>query len=290
MRLAAKWRPDWRWEVDLATVPRRSIRIGGESVDVLKMGAGQPLVLVPGLAGGWKLLWPLARSLSRHYEVHLCGLRGDGETWTGLEGKPFGAGDLSAYALDLREMIDRIGLTAPAVMGVSFGGAVALQLAIEYPESVSALTVYGADARFQTSIASTIARRVLERYQLPSDSPFVNQFFHILYGQKPEPGPVVDFVIERIWETGQGVMARRLAQLESFDITDELWRLDVPTLIQAGSLDVVVPAGRQRMLAGAIAGARFQSIEGAGHIGFLTHRAEVVRGVRRHLSRVRATV
>jgi pimeloyl-ACP methyl ester carboxylesterase len=139
-------------------------------------------------------------------------------------------------------------------------------------------------------MASAIARRVLERYPLPNNSPFVNQFFHLLHGKKPEPGPLVDFVVDRIWETGQGVMARRLAQLESFDVSERLWQIDVPTLVLAGSRDVVVPASRQQALAGAIAGAQFQVLEDAGHIGFLTHRAEVVRGVCRHLKRARAAV
>jgi len=290
MRLAAKWRPDWTWEVDLGTEPPESVMIGGGWVDVLRLGSGRPLVLVPGLAGGWKLLWPLAQSLSRHFEVHLCGLRGDRNPWIGLDGGPGMPWDLSEYANDLKHVIDRLGLSAPAVMGVSFGGAVALQFAAEYPESLGALMVYGADSRFRASIASTIARRVLERYPLPSDSPFVNQFFHLLYGRKPEPGPMVDFVVERIWETGQDVMARRLAQLESFDISDRLWRIDVPTLVQAGERDVIVPAARQRLLAESIAGATFQSVADSGHIGFLSHRAEVVRGVRRHLRRVGAMV
>jgi pimeloyl-ACP methyl ester carboxylesterase len=235
-------------------------------------------------------LWPLAQSLARHFQVHLCGLRGDRDPWIGLDGGPGVPWDLSEYAHDLKELIDRLGLSAPAVMGVSFGGAVALQFAAEYPEGLSSLMVYGADSRFRTSLASTIARRVLERYPLPSDSPFVNQFFHLLYGRKPEPGPMVDFVIERIWETGQGVMARRLAQLESFDISDQLWRIDVPTLVQAGERDVIVPASRQRVLADSIAGARFQAIADSGHLGFLTHRADVVRGVRQHLLRVGAMV
>ena len=105
-------------------------------------------------------------------------------------------------------------------------------------------------------------RRVLERYPLPSDSPFVNQFFNLLYGRKPEPGPLVDFVVQRIWETGQGVMARRLAQLESFDVSDQLWRIDVPTLVLAGGRDVIVPPSRQQALADAIAGAAVQVIAG----------------------------
>lgn len=290
MRLAAKWRPNWRWEVDLEPEPPQSYSIGGEWVDVLKMGRGQPLVMLPGLAGGWKLVWPLARRLSRHYEVHVCGLRGDTDPSTGLEGGPGVPWDLSEYAHDLRDLLDRLDLGAPAVLGVSFGGAVALQYAIEYPSGLGSLMVYGADSRFRTSMASTIARRVLERYSLPTDSPFVNQFFHLLYGKKPEPGPVVDFVARRIWETGQGVMARRLAQLESFEVSEQLWRIDVPTLVQAGERDVIVPAARQRALAEAIPGAQFRTIADAGHIGFLTHQAEIVRGVRRHLARANAVV
>lgn len=290
MRLAAKWRPDWNWEVDLGPEPLQPVLVSGEWVDVVRMGRGRPLVLVPGLAGGWRLLWPLARQLSRHCEVYLCGLRGDRDPWIGLEGGPGVPWDLSDYAHDLKDLIDRLDLSSPAVMGVSFGGAIALQFAIDYPQSLSSLMVYGADSRFRTSIASTIARRVLERYPLPTDSPFVNQFFHLLYGKKPDPGPVVDFVIRRIWETGQRVMARRLAQLESFDIAEQLWRIEVPTLVQAGGRDVIVPASRQRLLAESISGARFRTIEDSGHIGFLTHRVEVVRGVRQHMARVHAVV
>jgi len=232
----------------------------------------------------------LAQSLARDFQVFVFGLRGDRDPWIGLDGGPGVPWDLSEYAHDLKDLMDRMGLSAPAVMGVSFGGAIALEFAVQYPQSLGALLINGGDARFRTTIASAIARRVLERFPLPSNSPFVNQFFHLLYGKKPEPGPIVDFVNERIWETGQGVMARRLAQLESFDITDQLWRVDVPTLVMAGGRDVIVPAVRQRALADSISGAEFQVIEDAGHIGFLTHRAEVVRGVRRYLKRVKAVV
>jgi 3-oxoadipate enol-lactonase len=146
------------------------------------------------------------------------------------------------------------------------------------------------EARFQRTIGSTIARRALERFPLPSDNPFINQFFHLLYGAKPEPGPLVDFVVDRIWETDQRIMAQRLAQLESFDVSDRLWRIDSPTLVLAGARDVIVPVARQRAMAEGISGARFELIANAGHVGFLTHRAEVVRDIRRHLRAVKATV
>ena len=291
MRLAAKWQSAWPMSLPVPEEGRRSrVRLGGELVDVIRMGKGLPLVLVPGLAGSWRLLLPLARRLAHRFEVITYGLRGDSFPSPGSGGQPGDVLDIGGYADDLAALIEQLGLDRPAVFGVSFGGAIALELAVEHPSSLGALIVQGADARFGCTIGSSIARRVLERFPLPSDNQFVNQFFNLLHGAKPEPGPLADFVVERIWETDQSVMARRLAQLESFDISDRLWQIDVPTLVLAASKDAIVSAARQKRLASSIPGARLEIVEGAGHIGFLTHANEVVRQVRRHLQKVNAIV
>jgi pimeloyl-ACP methyl ester carboxylesterase len=269
---------------------RDQIRLGDEAVDVIRMGKGDPLVLVPGLAGSWKLLLPLARLLARRYEVITYGLRGDGLPSAGFLAPQSRVWDIGGHADDLASLIEQLGLESPAVLGVSFGGAIALELAVERPTLLGALIVQGAEARFRTTIGSSIARRVLERFPLPSNNGFVNQFFNLLHGSKPEPGPLVDFVVERIWETDQSIMAQRLVQIEHFDVSDCLWKIEVPTLVVAGSRDAIVPAARQRELAGAITDARFELLEGAGHIGFLTHRDTFVRQVHRHLRRVKASV
>ena len=81
-------------------------------------------------------------------------------------------------------------------------------------------------------------------------------------------------------------MARRIGLLETFDVSDRLWRIDVPTLVLGGSRDVVVPGastgpGRRDP------GRRFEALEGAGHVGFLTHRDEIVRHVGSLIRQVR---
>jgi pimeloyl-ACP methyl ester carboxylesterase len=290
MRLAAKWRTPWTVDSN-GTDERRieTIRLGTESFEVVRMGQGIPLLLVPGLAGSWKLLVPLARLLSQHFDVIVPGLRGDAFAWE-LDGQPRRVCDLGEYVQDLDFLIDRLRLESPVLFGVSFGGAIALEFAVEYPHRLGGLILNGVEGRFHRTIGSTIARRALERFPLPSDSPFINQFFHLLFGAKPEPGPLVDFVVDSIWETDQSVMAERLARLESFDVTDRLWRIDVPTLVLAGARDVIVPVAQQRALADEISGSRFQMIPNAGHVGFLTHRAEIVRDIRRHLGGVAAAV
>jgi len=291
MRLAAKWQTSWTMvSPGIDQEQLESIRLGDECVDLLRLGHGDPIVLVPGLAGSWKLVLPLARSLARHFQVFVYGLRGDRSPWGGYDDVLRRVSDIGEHANDLARLIEKLELDCPAVLGVSFGGAIALEFAAEHPHHLGALIVHGAEARFRTTLGSTIARRVLERFPLPSDNRFVNQFFNLLYGAKPEPGPLIDFVVDRIWETDQSVMAQRLAQLELFDVSDRLWRIDVPTLIVAGARDAIVPAARQRALAEAISGARFQTVENAGHVGFLTHQAELVRNVQRHLQEAKAAV
>jgi pimeloyl-ACP methyl ester carboxylesterase len=291
MRLAAKWRGSWSVLADGSDRGRvEEACVDGEWVDVVRLGDGEPIVLVPGLAGSWKLLVPLAQHLARHFEVLIYGLRGDRFHAGGTESEVRRSCEIGRHARDLASLLDQWGLESPTVFGVSFGGAIALELAAEFPERVGALIVHGAEAQFRPTIGSTIARRVLERFPLPSDNRFVNQFFHLLYGSKPEPSPLVDFVVERIWETDQTIMAHRLAELETFDISERLWRIEAPTLVLAGARDVIISAARQRGLAEQIAGARFELLENAGHVGFLTHTAEVVKNVRRHLRRVAAAV
>lgn len=291
MRLAAKWDGSWSLITPFTDLSKRSrVLLRDQPFEVVRMGQGDPLVLVPGLAGSWKLLMPLARRLVRHFEVISYGLRGERLGGPGSMPPAGCRGDIATHADDLGSLIQRLGLERPVVFGVSFGGAIALELAAEQPHRIGSLILHGADSRFRTSLGSSVARRVLERFPLPDDNRFVNQFFNLLHGTKPQPGPLVDFIERRIWETDQSVMAQRLAQLESFDVSDRLWRIDTPTLVLAGSKDVIVPAARQRVLAQSIAGARFESIEGAGHIGFLTHGQQVARLVRRHIRSAKTSV
>jgi len=273
MRVAAKHRGDWgpdlaAWEGDV----ERRLLFGQGVIEVARLGRGEPILMVGGLAGGWKLLAPLARLLARRHEVILYGLRGDRGPST--NSAPETIGD---HARDLAFLIDRLGLERPALFGVSFGGAVALEYAAEHPGRLGSLTLLGVEARYRETLGARIARRVLERYPLPKDNAFVNQFFHLLHGGPPVSAALAEFLVERCWDTDQGVMARRLQALASFDVADRLDRIDARTLVIAGLKDVVVAPARQRDLARSIPDARFVCLPEAGHVGFLTHRSDVAR-------------
>jgi pimeloyl-ACP methyl ester carboxylesterase len=228
-------------------------------------GDGPPLVLVPGLAGGYELLGPLARILAQHFRVISYQLRGEDDCFALRQ-----RFDLRDLVEDLREFLDWMGLESPNVLGVSFGGTLALELAARHPHRLRTLTVQGAGSRFESGLLQQVAGLILSRYPLPPDSPFVNQFFNLLFGAKQRPGPLFQFVTRQCWQTDQSVMAHRFHLVESFDIEARLHRITAPALILAGERDLLVSPQNLTKLAGGVANAKLVSLRGCGHLAFVT--------------------
>jgi pimeloyl-ACP methyl ester carboxylesterase len=227
-------------------------------------GEGEPLVLIPGLAGGFELLGPLAGLLARDFRVISYQLRGEDDCFS-LR-RHF---DLTDLVEDLREFLDWMSLEAPPVLGISFGGVLGLELAVRWPHRLQALALQGTGARFESSLLQQIAGMILARYPLPSDNSFVNQFFNLLFGGKQEPGPLFEFVTRRVWQTDQSVMAHRFKLIESFDITPRLRRVRVPALVMTGSRDLIVSPENREELAAGIARSRQVELPG-GHLASVT--------------------
>lgn len=238
-------------------------------------GDGPPLVVVPGLAGGMDLMEPLVRALSRSFRVISLDLRGEDDCFA-LR-RRFGLGDL---ADDLTHFMDWFGLESPAVLGVSFGGAVALELALRRPGRMRALMVQGVGPRFEPGFLQRIAGAVLARYPLPADSPFFNQFFNLFFGMKQPAGDVFDFVTRTCWRTDQGVMAHRFGLMERAEFAARARGVRCPTLLLAGDRDVLVSRAGLNELATALPDARAVRLGGAGHLASVTHAERVAAEAR----------
>jgi pimeloyl-ACP methyl ester carboxylesterase len=244
-------------------------------------GEGPPLVLVPGLAGGYELLGPLARLLARDFRVISYQLRGEDD--------PFALRrrfDLCDLVEDLAEFLDWQGLERPALMGVSFGGVLALEFAARFPWQLRSLVVQGAGGRFERGLLQQVAGAVLARYPLPPDSPFVNQFFNLLFGGRQKPGPLVEFVTRQCWQTDQSVMAHRFHMVEHFDLGDRAQRIRVPARLLVGDRDLLVSEGSLRDLCAGIPQARLTRLARCGHLAFVTRPALVADEVQRCLANV----
>jgi pimeloyl-ACP methyl ester carboxylesterase len=242
-------------------------------------GEGPPLVLVPGLAGGFDLLGPLARLLARDFQVISYQLRGEDDCFA-LR-RRF---DLPDLVEDLHEFLNWYGLERPPVLGVSFGGVLALELAARRPHRLQSLVIQGAGARFERGLLQQVAGMVLSDYPLPPDSPFVNQFFNLLFGSRQKPGPLFEFVTRQCWQTDQGVMAHRFRLVETFDLGRRLDRIRVPTLILSGDRDLLVSPQSLQTLVDGIPQSHLVRLPGCGHLAFVTQPLRVAEEVKQFLS------
>jgi pimeloyl-ACP methyl ester carboxylesterase len=236
------------------------------------------LVLIPGLAGGFELLGPLARILASEYRVVSFQLRGEDDPFA-LR-RRFGLSDL---VNDLSEFLEYQCLECPALMGVSFGGVLALEFACRFPFRLRKLVIQGAGARFERGLLQQVAGLVLARYPLPNDSPFVNQFFNLLFGSKQKPGPLFHFVTRQCWETDQSVMTHRFHLAEQFSLDGRMERIRVPTLLMAGDRDLLVSRRSLADLCDGICDARVAALKGCGHLAFVTQPERVAEETRRFL-------
>ena len=242
-------------------------------------GDGPPIVLIPGLAGGYELLGPGIRQLSQHFRVISYQLRGEDDSF--VLRRPFQLQDL---VKDLEEFLDWLVLENPILMGVSFGGIIGLEFASRRPYRVQNLILQGVGAKYEPGLIQRVAGMVLSRFPLPTDNPFVNQFYNLLFGGKQRNKSLFRFVTGQCWKTEQCVMAHRLKLVEQFDMESRLEQIQAPTLILSGNRDILVSKRSLRSLHNGLVDPTLVRLTGAGHLGFVTQPERVAKEVLQFVS------
>lgn len=104
-------------------------------------GMGTDVVLVHGLGASHAFWYPkVAPALARRYRVTVYDLRGHGRS--GMPGSGYGA---AAMVADLEALLDALDIRRARLVGHSWGGLIALELALRRPRRVTAVVV--ADSR-----------------------------------------------------------------------------------------------------------------------------------------------
>lgn len=206
--------------------------------------AGEPLVLLHGFTGSmaqWTVVRPL---LAAERRVIAYDLRGHGSTDAPDDLATY---TMAAYAEDLRALLDALGVDRAHVLGSSFGGMVALEFALRYPERLRSLILSDTSAgprctELSEMIAARedrIARELADAHE-QGKSPFIERRPPTDGGANGATGQRADTPPRRI--TLQGFLGGGKARAERADHHEDLGRLTMPVLIIAGDRDVLVPA------------------------------------------------
>jgi proline iminopeptidase len=271
-------------------MPTMSIR--GVSLFVEVVGHGSPLLLMHGGPGLDHVSLTPFRELADRHTVILYDHRCNGRS-TGAAVESMTFENLTADADALREAL---GFERWAVLGHSFGGHVALEYVLRYPERVSQLILMdtAGDARWsQEHAAEILAGRgydaktvaVARRFYCGriTSNDFVRASFRLLpaYDHQFSLLRLAREMLEGGWrmKTRPEALIFGGKMMRGWNVMDRLGEIGVPTLVLAGRDDFLFPPESQALLAAGIPNARLRIIERAGHNPQSERTAETIRAV-----------
>ena len=242
-------------------------------MNIVDVGNGAPVVLVPGIQGRWEWMKPAVDTLASRCRVVTFSLA-DEPTCGGHFDASHG---FDCYVDQIRQAMDLAGLQTATVAGVSYGGLVAAAFAARYPERVAGLILVSAippqwtpNARVRFYLR---APRILSPLFVLNSLRMYKEIAAATPGVLPGVGAALRHGLNVVTHMmSPGRMARRVHLLESVELDRSLADMHLPTLVITGEarLDNVVPVRLTEEYMQVWPHAERVTIGRTGHIGLIT--------------------
>jgi len=233
-----------------------------------------PLILIPGIQGHWEWMRPAVDALRATRDVRTFSLNVEDGT-----GDPF-----AQWVARIDKEIEHAGAARAVIVGVSFGGLVAMHYAAVRPERTAALVLVSAPSP-RMRLGQSEALLVRNPYTVLPLLPFYGA--RALQRLLPEVWTAHDTWVARLgflatygWQVVRKPIrpsqsARWVREWQARDLAAECARVTAPTHIITGdpALDRVVPAASTLDYLTLISGATASTLERTGHIGLVSRPA-----------------
>jgi len=243
-------------ELPTPTTSMEILDVAGTRVWYGRSGTGHPVVLLHGWGASSATMALVHDDLARGYDVTAVDLPGHGRS--GLPPDPWGTADFAACVL---AMMDRLRISRPHILGHSFGGRVALDLAARYPDRIHKLVLVSSAGllpprsvgyRVRTALAR-LARRIAQSGGRRGEAVRDRIYSKVASPDYAQAGP----------------MRATFVKVVNEDLAPLLPSVQAPTLLVWGSGDTETPLAVARRMARLIPAASLAVIDGAGHYPFL---------------------
>lgn len=235
------------------------------------IGDGPPIVKAPNWLAHLEFEWQSPvwshwwEELAQNHHLVRFDQRGSGLSDWRVEDLSF-----DSWVGDLAAVVDTLGLESFALLGISQGGAVAIEYAARYPKRVSKLILYGAYARGALKRGESMeefeARSTLVKHGWGRDDHAYRQLFTSRFMPEATAEQANWFnELQRV-STSPKNAARIQFTTATIDVLDRLQKVESPTLVLHCRHDLQVPFEQGRQLASLIANARLVPLESRNHL------------------------
>lgn len=229
---------------------------------LVEAGQGPPVLLIHGLGWDGSLWNPTLDLLSGDHHVLASDTRGHGTT-----DAPAGPYSIDGFARDYAALLDALGLSSLCVVGLSQGGMIAQTLALTRPDLVGALVLVSTSSRSDPGAQASMEARLeaMEQKGAAGAAIVAAESIFSPGWRAAHLAEVERFVAWRAAMPLEPIKAATRAAY-GFDVSNELSRIRVPTLVVAGSADRLTPPASMEDIAARIPGARLVVLPDVGHI------------------------
>lgn len=243
--------------------------INGIDVNYEVSGDGPPLLFLNGSGSTIADALPLLKPFILHFDVAIADHRGMGRS--SLPENPYSMVDLATDAIGL---VDHLGWETFALIGISFGGMVAQELAVAVPERIRRLVLMctsAGGAGGSSYPLHELAHLAPDERAAQSTRILDTRFTPVWLAAHPRDSAILELMAQRRTPEPIGA-AQRGAQLQmqaraSHDVFDRLSRISSPTLVASGRFDGIAPPENGAAIAKQIPGASMRLYDG-GHVFF----------------------
>lgn len=258
------------------------VNVDGLRLRVRIRGSGRPLLLVMGLGGNIEMWEGLVDELGGFLRIAFDA------PGTGQSDTPRWPLRMRGLARITAHLLVALGQPRVDVLGVSYGGAIAQELAYRHPEHVRRLVLAATMCGLGGVPGKPAALALLRtpyRYHSPAHfKAIARQLYGGEIGRRPE-------LLEHLAHSrlGHAPSLRgylwQLAALAGWSSLPYLRRIRQPALVLTGDEDPIIRIANGRILARLIPGARLHVIRGGGHLFLVDQAKESAELIREFLQR-----
>jgi len=179
---------------------------------------------------------------------------------------PGGRASVPLFANPIESLVECTGLQGLNIVGISMGGALALQIALDHPEWVSRLVLVNTFAHLNIT-SPRLLPYLLLRFILVHTLGLPTQAKAVARRIFPYPDQEIlrQRLIEQVIQADPHAYRAAMRALARFNVRNRLGEIRFPTLVVTGDGDTTVPRETQNVLAQDIANSRHVIIRDAGH-------------------------
>lgn len=231
-------------------------KVNETDINYIEYGSGKDtIVFLHGWGQNIEMMEPIATKFKKTNRVIIIDLPGFGQS-----SEPNKIWTMYDYADTIYELLTKLKVTNPILVGHSFGGKISLIYASKY--KVNKLILFGSP--FKKEIKKLSMKTKILKFL--KTVPVVNKL----------EGFAKKHIGSRDYKAASDFMRKILVEHVNLDITDEVKNIKCPTILVWGTMDQEVPIERAYELEELISDAAVIPYEGCSHYAYLERKAQTI--------------